>query len=154
MACSTPILRRVSKSGFCAEPGLLPPDEHATAGIHSGALVPPVPLPPDHATAHVYSGALVAPIEQALSYGKAEKQPNESVKLLGGLVPSWALSQDIDPKDSLSNHAKSSDYHSGAQVAPGFMSPDVTVQALPCGKADEKPKESVKLFGAAGRLGP
>ena len=119
---------------FCAEPGLLPPAEHATPGIHSGALVAPINdrLPDEN--------------EQALSYGKAEKQPNESVKLLGGLVPSWSLSQDIDPNVSLSNHAKSSDYHSGAQVAPGFMSPDVTVQALPCGKADEKPNESVKIF--------
>ena len=124
VAFSTPILRRVSKSVFCAEPGLLPPAEHATTGIHSGALVAPINdrLPDEN--------------EQALSYGKAEKQPNESVKLLGGLVPSWSLSQDIDPKVSLSNHAKSAaakrqrfDYHSGAQVAPDFMSPDVTVQA-------------------------
>ena len=71
-------------------------------------------------------------MEQDFS-GKADEQPKESVQLLGGLVPSWTMRQDIDPKVSLSNHAKSSaerrhraaDSHSGAQVAPGdFMSPD------------------------------
>ena len=92
---------------------------------------------------------------QALPCGKADEKPNESVKLLGGLRPSWPMSRDIDPKVSLSNHAKSSaekrqrsDSHSGAQAAPGgFMSPDETVQALACGKADQQQNVSVNLGG-------
>ena len=82
---------------------------------------------------------------------------------MGGRRPSWPLSGDFDPKGSkgsLTNHAKSSaekrqrsGSHSGAQAAPGgFMSPDETVQAMACGKADQQQHVSVNLGGPSAAL--